>query len=47
MGGAKVVLCKANEVTDGPYVEVKDSIQGCLFVNARDIEQPSTGLPGS
>jgi hypothetical protein len=44
----KVVRGKATAVTDGPYVEVKDSIQGYLLVEAKDIDQAvelSKGCP--
>jgi hypothetical protein len=35
----KVVKGKARAVTDGPYVEVKDFIQGYMLVEAKDIDQ--------
>jgi hypothetical protein len=35
----KVVKGKAKAVTDGPYVEVKDFIQGYLLVEAKDMDQ--------
>jgi hypothetical protein len=35
-GTGKVVRGKAKAVTDGPYVEVKDFIQGYTLVEARD-----------
>jgi hypothetical protein len=38
-GTGKVVRGKAKSVTDGPYVEVKDFIQGYLLVEARDMDQ--------
>ena len=38
-GTGKVVRGKAKAVTDGPYVEVKDFIQGYLLVDARDMDQ--------
>src|SRR2546427_794848 len=47
-GTGKVVRGKAKAVTDGPYVEVKDSIQGYMFVEAGNIEQAlelSRGCP--
>src|SRR5437762_2757429 len=47
-GSGKVVRGKAKAVTDGPYVEVKDSIQGHVFVEAKDMEQAvelSKGCP--
>jgi len=37
--GGKVVRGKAKSVTDGPFVEVKDSIQGHVFVEAKDMDQ--------
>ena len=36
-GSGKVVRAKG--VTDGPYVEVKDSIQGFMVVEANDMDQ--------
>jgi hypothetical protein len=39
---------KAKTVTDGPYVEVKDSIQGYLLLEAHDMEKAielATGCP--
>jgi len=38
-GSGKVVRGKDKAVTDGPYVEVKDFIQGYLLVEAKDIDQ--------
>jgi hypothetical protein len=38
-GSGKVVRSKAKTVTDGPYVEVKDFIQGYMIVNAKDVDQ--------
>lgn len=38
-GTGKVVRGKAKAVTDGPYVEVKDSIQGYMLVEAKDMDQ--------
>src|SRR5262245_56389738 len=35
----KVVRGKSKAVTDGPYVEVKDSIQGLLLVEAETMDQ--------
>lgn len=35
----KVVRGKAKSVTDGPYVEVKDFIQGHMSVAAKDMDQ--------
>ena len=38
-GTGKVVRGRARTVIDGPYVEVKDFIQGYMIVAARDIDQ--------
>src|SRR5256712_2736786 len=38
-GTGKVVRGKAKAVTDGPYVEVKDFIQGYMVVHAENVEQ--------
>jgi Uncharacterized protein conserved in bacteria len=38
-GNGKVVRGKSKTVTDGPYVEVKDFIQGYLLIEAKDLEQ--------
>ena len=38
-GTGKVVRGKAKAVTDGPYVEVKDFIQGYMIVSAKDLDQ--------
>jgi len=38
-GSGKVIRGNAKAVTDGPYVEVKDSIQGFLLVEANDIDE--------
>ena len=38
-GTGKVVRGKTKTVTDGPYVEVKDFIQGYMIVNAKDVQQ--------
>src|SRR5438093_13261689 len=38
-GSGKVVRGKARTVTDGPFVEVKDFIQGYMIVEAKDGEQ--------
>jgi hypothetical protein len=35
----KVISGKSKAISDGPYVEVKDFIQGYLIVNALDMEQ--------
>lgn len=47
-GAGKVVKGKAKTITDGPYVEVKDSIQGHMFVEAKDLDHAvelSKGCP--
>lgn len=38
-GTGKVIRGQAKAVTDGPYVEVKDSIQGYMFLEAKDMDQ--------
>lgn len=38
-GTGKVVRGKAKAVTDGPFVEVKDFIQGYMLVEAENMEQ--------
>ena len=38
-GMGRVVRGKSKTVTDGPYVEVKDFIQGYLIVDAAGMEQ--------
>jgi hypothetical protein len=38
-GTGKVVRGRAKTVTDGPYVEVKDFIQGYMIVEAKNVEQ--------
>jgi hypothetical protein len=38
-GTGKVVRGKTKTVTDGPFVEVKDFIQGYMLVEARDLDQ--------
>jgi hypothetical protein len=35
----KVVKGKAKAVTDGPFVEVKDFIQGYMLIEASDLDQ--------
>jgi hypothetical protein len=35
----KVIRGKSKTVTDGPYVEVKDAIQGYMVAEARDLNQ--------
>jgi len=35
----KVVRGKSKAVTDGPYVEVKDSVQGFMIIEAGDLDQ--------
>lgn len=37
-GGGKVVKGKGKSVTDGPYVEIKDFIQGYMIVSANDLD---------
>jgi hypothetical protein len=47
-GNGKVVRGRAKTVTDGPYVEVKDFIQGYMLLEAQDIDQAvelSRGCP--
>ena len=47
-GTGKVVRGKSKTVTDGPFVEVKDFIQGYLVINAENMEQAlelSKGCP--
>jgi hypothetical protein len=47
-GTGKVVRGKTKTVTDGPYVEVKDFIQGYMFINAENLDQAlelSKGCP--
>lgn len=34
----KVIRGKSKTVTDGPYVEVKDSINGFMLVEAKDLD---------
>lgn len=44
----KVVRGKAKDVTDGPYVEAKDTIGGYMLVEAKDMDQAvelSKGCP--
>jgi len=44
----KVVRGKSKAVTDGPYVEVKDYIQGYMLLEAKDMDQAlelATGCP--
>jgi len=38
-GTGKVVRGKARAVTDGPFVEVKDFIQGYILIEAKDLDQ--------
>jgi hypothetical protein len=38
-GTGKVVRGKAKAVTDGPFVEVKDFIQGYILIEASDLDQ--------
>jgi len=47
-GTGKVVRGKSKIVTDGPFVEAKDSIGGYMIVEARDLDQAvelSKGCP--
>lgn len=37
--GGRVVRGKSKTVTDGPFVEVKDFVQGYLLVEAKDLAQ--------
>jgi hypothetical protein len=44
----RVVRGRTKSVTDGPYVEVKDSVGGYMLVEARDMDQAvelSKGCP--
>jgi hypothetical protein len=46
--GGKVVRGKSKSVTDGPYVEVKDSVSGFILISAKDLDQAtelSKGCP--
>jgi len=38
-GSGKVVRGTAKAVTDGPYVEAKDFVQGFMLVETRDMEE--------
>lgn len=38
-GAGKVVRGKAKTVTDGPYIETKDFIQGYAILQATDLDQ--------
>jgi hypothetical protein len=38
-GDGKVVRGTAKSVTDGPFVEVKDAIQGYSVIEAKDLEE--------
>lgn len=38
-GMGKVIREQGQVVTDGPYVEVKDFVQGYMFIEAQDLEQ--------
>lgn len=47
-GSGKVVRGRAKAVTDGPYVEVKDSVGGYMLVSAKGITEAvelSKGCP--
>ncbi len=37
-GTGKVVRGKTKTVTDGPYIEVKDSIAGYMLIEAKDMD---------
>lgn len=37
--GGKVLRGKDKVISDGPFVEVKDFIQGYMFIEAADLEQ--------
>jgi hypothetical protein len=44
----KVVRGKSKSVTDGPFIEVKDSIQGYMILDAKDLDNAvelSKGCP--
>jgi hypothetical protein len=38
-GAGKVLRDKGHSVSDGPYVEVKDFVQGYMFIEAKDLAQ--------
>jgi hypothetical protein len=38
-GTGKVVRGKGKTITDGPFVEVKDSIQGYMLLEGKDMDQ--------
>ena len=38
-GEGKVLRDNGKFVSDGPYVEVKDFVQGYMFIEAKDLEQ--------
>lgn len=38
-GAGKVIRGKSKAVTDGPFVEVKDFIQGYLLLKAKDMDE--------
>ena len=46
-GTGKVVRDKGKVVTDGPYIEVKDFIQGYMFIEAKDLDQAVELAKGS
>ena len=35
------VVVRGKSVTDGPYVEVKDAVQGYMMINAKDLAEAS------
>jgi hypothetical protein len=37
--GGKVIRNQEGIITDGPYVEVKDFVQGYMFAEAKDLDQ--------
>jgi hypothetical protein len=37
--GGRLVRGQGNEVTDGPFTEVKDLVLGFIVIEARDLEQ--------
>jgi hypothetical protein len=38
-GTGKVIRDKGQIVSDGPYIEVKDFVQGYMFIEAKDLDQ--------
>ena len=37
--GGKVIRGTAKAITDGPYVEVKDFVQGQMIIEAKDLDE--------